>query len=100
MTLVVNIDVPDDVILARVSERWVHLPSGRIYNMSYNRPRVEGFDDQTGEPLTRRPDDNLVSRVHRVFLASPDRFLEGFHSATQLILLNNSTAVKLLLGSR
>ncbi|KAF8798067.1 adenylate kinase [Phlegmacium glaucopus] len=58
LTLVVNLDVPDEVILSRISDRWVHLPSGRVYNMSYNRPKVEGFDDQTGEPLTKRPDDN------------------------------------------
>jgi hypothetical protein len=32
--------------------------------MSYNRPRIQGFDDQTGERLTRRPDDNIVSPVH------------------------------------
>jgi nucleoside-triphosphate--adenylate kinase len=65
LTLVVNIDVPDDVILSRISDRWIHLPSGRVYNMSYNRPRVKGFDDQTGERLTRRPDDNFVSHVHQ-----------------------------------
>lgn len=58
LTLVVNIDVPDDVILSRISDRWIHLPSGRVYNMSYNRPKVEGYDDLTGEPLTKRPDDN------------------------------------------
>ena len=62
LTLVVNLDVPDEVILRRISDRWVHLPSGRIYNMSYNRPKVEGFDDETGEPLTKRPDDHPVSR--------------------------------------
>jgi len=61
LTLVVSLDVPDDIILSRISDRRIHVPSGRVYNMSYNRPRVEGFDDQTGEPLTRRPDDNLVS---------------------------------------
>jgi adenylate kinase family enzyme len=60
LTLVVNLDVPDEVILSRISDRWVHLPSGRVYNMSYNAPRVHGFDDQTGEPLTKRPDDNPV----------------------------------------
>ncbi|KAH9005275.1 adenylate kinase-domain-containing protein [Lactarius hatsudake] len=58
LSLVVNLDVPDDVILARISDRWVHLPSGRVYNLSYNRPRVDGLDDETGEPLTKRPDDN------------------------------------------
>lgn len=60
LSLVVNLDVPDEVILSRISDRWVHLPSGRVYNLSYNRPKVEGFDDQTGEPLTKRPDDNPV----------------------------------------
>lgn len=59
---VLNLDVPDEVILGRISDRWVHLPSGRIYNMSYNRPKVESFDDVTGEPLTKRPDDHPVSR--------------------------------------
>jgi nucleoside-triphosphate--adenylate kinase len=56
----VNLDVPDEVILDRISDRWVHLPSGRVYNLSYNRPRVDGLDDATGEPLTKRPDDNPV----------------------------------------
>lgn len=60
LSLVVNLDVADGVILSRISDRWVHLPSGRVYNMSYNRPKVEGFDDETGEPLTKRPDDNPV----------------------------------------
>ena len=63
MSLVVNLDVPDDVILGRISDRWVHLPSGRVYNLSYNPPKVAGHDDETGEPLTKRPDDNPV-RVH------------------------------------
>lgn len=60
----VNLDVPDDVILSRISDRWVHLPSGRVYNMSYNRPKVDGYDDETGEPLTKRPDDNPVRFSH------------------------------------
>lgn len=55
-----NLDVPDEVILGRISDRWVHPPSGRVYNMSYNRPKVDGFDDKTGEPLTKRPDDHPV----------------------------------------
>lgn len=46
-----------------MTDRWVHLPSGRVYNLSYNHPRVEGRDDITGEPLSKRPDDNSV-RVH------------------------------------
>ena len=61
--MIVNLDVPDEIILARISDRYVHLPSGRVYNASYNKPKVPGFDDITGEPLTKRPDDNPVSPV-------------------------------------
>ncbi|KAF5381103.1 hypothetical protein D9615_003999 [Tricholomella constricta] len=83
LTLVVNIDVPDDVILSRISDRWIHLPSGRVYNMSYNRPKVEGFDDLTGEPLTKRPDDNpeVFSRRLSQFYASTSPLLDHYTSA-------------------
>lgn len=77
LTLVVNVDVPDDVILSRISDRWVHLASGRVYNMSYNRPKVDGFDDHTGEPLVKRPDDNpgVFSRRLEQFYASTSPLL-------------------------
>ena len=61
VNFVVNMDVPREVILKRISERWVHEPSGRIYNTSYDPPKVEGRDDVTGEVLTRRADDCPVS---------------------------------------
>ncbi|KAA8893386.1 P-loop containing nucleoside triphosphate hydrolase protein [Sphaerosporella brunnea] len=57
MNFVVNLDVPRDVILERIANRMVHVPSGRVYNMTWNPPKVLGIDDVTGEPLTRRPDD-------------------------------------------
>jgi adenylate kinase len=41
----------------RKLDRWIHIPSGRVYNLSYNPPRVPGLDDVTGEPLSKRPDD-------------------------------------------
>ncbi|KAF3073307.1 hypothetical protein TsFJ059_005299 [Trichoderma semiorbis] len=58
MNLVVSIQTPFSVILERIAGRWVHEPSGRVYNTSFNRPRVPGRDDVTGEPLVQRPDDN------------------------------------------
>ncbi|KAK0503333.1 adenylate kinase [Armillaria luteobubalina] len=77
LSLVVNLDVPDQVILSRISDRWVHLPSGRVYNMSYNRPKVDGLDDETGEPLTKRPDDNPEIFARR---------LDKFYSTTSPLL--------------
>ncbi|EGR45553.1 uncharacterized protein TRIREDRAFT_81260 [Trichoderma reesei QM6a] len=58
MNLVVSLQTPFSVILERIAGRWVHEPSGRVYNTSFNRPRVPGRDDVTGEPLVQRPDDN------------------------------------------
>ncbi|EAL21004.1 hypothetical protein CNBD6050 [Cryptococcus deneoformans B-3501A] len=57
LNMVVHLNVPDSVIMARIAARWVHLPSGRVYNTTYSAPKVPGKDDVTGEPLTKRPDD-------------------------------------------
>ncbi|MBK1722295.1 adenylate kinase [Thiocystis violacea] len=54
---VVEIDVPDEEIIKRMSGRRVHLASGRTYHVVFNRPKVEGKDDETGEPLIQRDDD-------------------------------------------
>ena len=54
---VVEIDVPDNVIVDRMSGRRVHLASGRTYHVTYNPPKVEGKDDVTGEDLIQRDDD-------------------------------------------
>lgn len=50
-------DVPDEVIVDRMSGRRVHPGSGRVYHLVYNPPKVEGKDDETGDELVIRPDD-------------------------------------------
>ena len=70
---VVEIDVPDADIIDRMSGRRVHVASGRTYHISYNPPKVEGKDDETGEELIQRADDaadtvktsGRVSRANR-----------------------------------
>jgi adenylate kinase len=54
---VLEIDVPDDEIIARMSGRRVHPPSGRSYHVKFNPPKRDGRDDETGEPLVQRDDD-------------------------------------------
>jgi adenylate kinase len=54
---VLEIDVPDEEIVLRMSGRRVHPASGRTYHVEFNPPKVEGKDDQTGEPLVQRDDD-------------------------------------------
>ena len=54
---VLEIAVPDEEIVTRMSGRRVDPVSGRTYHIKYNPPKVEGKDDITGDPLIQRDDD-------------------------------------------
>jgi adenylate kinase len=54
---VLEIDVPFDAIIERMSGRRSHPASGRTYHLRFNPPKVSGLDDLTGEPLIQRADD-------------------------------------------
>ena len=54
---VLEIDVPDEAIIERMSGRLFHIASGRSYHVKFNPPKVAGKDDITGEPLIQRDDD-------------------------------------------
>ncbi len=71
---VVEIAVPDEEIIKRMSGRRVHLPSGRTYHIVFNPPKVEGKDDVTGEPLVQRDDDKEETVRKR---------LEIYHAQTE-----------------
>jgi adenylate kinase len=57
LDFVLEIDVPDEEIIARMSGRRVHPASGRSYHVKFNPPRQPDKDDVTGEPLVQRDDD-------------------------------------------
>lgn len=71
---VLEIDVPDQDIIARMSGRRVHMASGRTYHVKFNPPKVEGKDDVTGEALIQRDDDKEETVMKR---------LEVYHSQTE-----------------
>jgi len=63
---VVELDVDHNEIIKRVSGRRVHEPSGRTYHVEFHPPKVEGIDDETGEPLIQRDDDLEETVRHRL----------------------------------
>ena len=63
---VLEIDVPDDEIITRMTGRRVHPGSGRVYHVKFNPPKAEGKDDHTGEPLIQRDDDKPETVKHRL----------------------------------
>jgi len=74
---VIEIDVPDEEIIKRMSGRRVHLASGRTYHVIFNPPKVEGKDDVTGEPLIQRDDDKEETVRKR---------LEVYHQQTEALV--------------
>ncbi|KAL4916983.1 adenylate kinase-domain-containing protein [Aspergillus aurantiobrunneus] len=68
INFVVHLVTPPSIILSRIASRWVHEPSGRVYNTDFNAPKVPGKDDVTGESLTQREDDSIdtwTQRLHK-----------------------------------
>lgn len=74
---VLEIDVPDSEIVARMSGRRVHVASGRTYHIKFNPPKVEGKDDATGEALIQRDDDKEATVLKR---------LEVYHEQTEALV--------------
>src|SRR5574343_241693 len=71
---VLEIDVPFEAIIERMSGRRVHVASGRTYHVKFNPPKVEGKDDATGEDLIQRKDDEEATVRTR---------LEVYHAQTE-----------------
>lgn len=79
---VLEIDVPDEEIIARMGGRRVHVASGRTYHVRFNPPKVADRDDATGEPLIQRDDDKEETVKKRLAVYhSQTRPLVDYYSA-------------------
>ncbi|MES2126475.1 MAG: adenylate kinase [Pseudomonadota bacterium] len=74
---VLEIDVPDDSIVERMSGRRSHPASGRVYHIKFNPPKVDNVDDLTGEALIQRDDDKPETVMKR---------LSVYHNQTEVLL--------------
>jgi adenylate kinase len=74
---VLEIDVPDESIVERMSGRRSHPGSGRVYHIKFNPPKVDNLDDLTGEALIQRDDDKAETVMKR---------LTVYHTQTEVLL--------------
>ncbi|XP_044512975.1 GTP:AMP phosphotransferase AK3, mitochondrial isoform X2 [Gracilinanus agilis] len=63
---VIDLNVPFEIIKQRLTSRWIHPSSGRVYNTEFNPPKKIGIDDITGEPLIQREDDKPETVTKRL----------------------------------
>lgn len=88
---VLNFQVPDALLVERVCGRLIHAPSGRSYHTKFAPPKVAGMDDITGEPLTKRKDDNAETIKAR---------LSAFHAQTAPVIEHYQTKVSNIKGDQ
>jgi adenylate kinase len=74
---VLEIDVPDELILERICGRRSHPASGRVYHVKFNPPAIPDVDDVSGEPLVQRDDDKPETVAKR---------LAVYHNQTEVLL--------------
>jgi adenylate kinase len=96
---VLEIDVPFDAIIERMSGRRAHVASGRTYHVKFNPPRIEGIDDVTGEPLIQRDDDReeTVQKRLEVYEAQT-RPLVDYYSSWAKSDANNAPKYRAIAG--
>ncbi|XP_036289852.1 GTP:AMP phosphotransferase AK3, mitochondrial isoform X1 [Pipistrellus kuhlii] len=77
---VINLKVPFEIIKQRLTARWIHANSGRVYNIDFNPPKRVGLDDLTGEPLVQREDDKpeTVAKRLKAYEAQTEPVLEYY----------------------
>jgi len=84
INLLINLEVPFEILEERITGRWIHKASGRSYHTKFNPPKVEGKDDETGEDLIQRKDDTKEALVKR---------LEAYSSQTKPILAHYGDSI-------
>ena len=90
---VIEIAVEDEEIVRRLSGRRVHPASGRTYHVEFNPPRVEGLDDETGDPLQQREDDKeeTVRKRLNVYHEQTKPLVDYYQSKAEQHGINFST---------
>lgn len=99
--LVLEIEVADEIIVKRLSGRRVHLDSGRVYHVDFNPPKVDNLDDETGEELIQRADDQqeTIRKRLAVYHAQTEPLIDFYinlatgGSAVKVAKVNGEAAV-------
>lgn len=92
---VILLEVPDDVIVARLEGRLVHAESGRVYHEVYDPPKTAGVDDLTGEPVKKREEDReaVVRDRLRVYHEHAAGVADHYRNRGQLVAIDGDQPI-------
>jgi adenylate kinase len=80
LNYVIELILEDAEVFRRLTGRRIHPPSGRLYHLIFNPPKIDDRDDVTGEPLVQRDDDReeVVRRRLTLYYAQTERLLDYY----------------------
>ena len=86
LTMVASLNVPDEVLVKRLSGRWMS-QSGRVYHAEFNPPKKQWFDDEDGSPLYQREDDKAETVLNRlkIYYAQTSPLIDHFREEGKLV---------------
>ena len=98
---VIVIEVNDDTIVNRMGGRRVHLASGRVYHVKFNPPKVENRDDETGEELIIRLDDeeNTVRKRLEIYHSDTSPLIDYYQLQNLVYTVNGETDIDIVSNS-
>jgi len=100
LTIVIYLKLDDTALAERLKGRFQHPKSGRIYQLNFNPPKVEGKDDDTGEPLIQIPDDTseMIQQKAKDFRTKMQPVVDYYGSREILKEIDASCKLDKLLG--
>ena len=101
LDFVIVIEVNDDIIVNRMGGRRVHEASGRVYHIKFNPPKVENMDDETGEKLLIRPDDeeSTVRKRLEVYHTETSPLINFYQLQELVYKVNGQTGIDIVSDS-
>ena len=101
LNFVIVIEVNDDTIVNRMGGRRVHPASGRVYHIRFNPPKVDNIDDETGDKLLIRPDDeeNTVRKRLEVYHKETSPLINFYESQNLVYKINGDTDIDIVSNS-
>tara|TARA_Y100000588_G_scaffold376473_1_gene454305 strand:+ start:258 stop:944 length:687 start_codon:yes stop_codon:yes gene_type:complete len=101
LDFVIVIEVNDDTIVNRMAGRRVHPASGRVYHVKFNPPKNKDIDDDTGEKLIIRPDDeeNTVRKRLQIYHSETSPLIDYYQSQNLVYKVNGDADINLVSNS-
>ena len=93
--VVILIDVPDDIIIERLSSRRICRNCGEVYNVRFLKPKIEGICDKCGGPLYQRSDDNpeVIKNRLEVYQKQSKPLLDYYKQKSVPIITSKTTSI-------